>query len=353
MGQNDGVAPKKRSYMNRVASRLLRIKGSVRRRVRRLVLPEEPPWGPEYRGYSDQDLAVFQSLPPQSRKGEAGFLIDFLGVRTRLTSLKPYRPYDGKVLGIPVAFKDLFHADTVEWIGLLKSVLSARERYVALELGAGWGPWIVGGATAARRMGIRELKLYGVEGDPGHFQFMNQHLIDNGLDPAEHCLFNAAVGVTAGRVRWPKVDDPADDWGSRPLGDIEQRDQPSDEKNGPDYLGRHFDSFIEVEVLTFAGLLEREPIWDFVHSDVQGSEYALCRSSIEIMNQRVRWLVVGTHSRKIEGDLIELMFSHNWVLENEKPCQFRFNPSSHTLTAMTHYDGTQVWRNPRLTSAPE
>ena len=100
-------------------------------------------------------------------------------------------------------------------------------------------------------------------------------------------------------------------------------------------------------MLSFDSVLEREPLWDLVHIDVQGTESELCSDSVEILNQRVRWLVIGLHSRKIDGDLIDLFFRHGWILENEKPTRFDYNPSVASLEAMTNKDGTQVWRNPR------
>jgi hypothetical protein len=33
-----------------------------------------------------------------------------------------------------------FHAEGAEWIGLLKTVITATDRYVAIEWGAGWAP---------------------------------------------------------------------------------------------------------------------------------------------------------------------------------------------------------------------
>lgn len=363
MASNAGVQLGSRSNLGRIA-RILgrlkreggrivrspqRLKKTLRRRVRGMLLPEEAPWGPEYRGYTDEDLAVFQAIPVRRHRPEPGFVVDFLGARTRLSSLKPFRYLDGKVLGLPVTFADRFHAETVEWVGLMKSVLSARDHYVALELGAGWGPWLVGGAAAARSRGIAKIKLYGVEGDPTHFESMRQHFRDNGLDPGGPCLLQAAVGVAAGRARWPKVEHPEDDWGSRPLGAVDQAAEQSQGGSERDYLGRQFDAHLIVEVVPIAGLLEREPVWDLVHIDVQGGELDLCRAAADLLNQRVRWLVIGTHSRKIDGDLLELLFQNGWVLENEKPSQLKFNPSAPTLEAMHWHDGTQVWRNPRLT----
>jgi len=312
--------------------------------------PTAPAVVPEvqvYRGYSAEDRAVFDAFPPAGGEAQPGFLVDFLGVRTRV-SYGPFGHVNGKVLGHPVPHSDWFHAETIEYVGLLKSVLSAEGRFVALELGAGWGPWLVGGAAAARRRGIATLRLYGVEADPTHFAYLQSHFRDNGLDPEAHVLRQAAVGVKAGRVSWPKVADPSADWGMRPLGALGEGEDLPEGTTGPDYQGRVFDSAIEVEVVALDGILECEDVWDLVHIDVQGSEAELCGAAAELLDRRVRWVVIGTHSRKIEGDLFDLFYRHGWVLENEKPVRFTYSASAASLEAMTYKDGTQVWRNPRF-----
>jgi len=301
-----------------------------------------------YRGYSDQDLSVFDEFPPVPGDPQTGFIIDFLGVRTRVTHATPFSGLGGRVFGTPVPEGDWFHAETIEYVGLLKSVLTARKRYVVLELGAGWGPWLISGATAAKRRGIKNIRLHGVEGDPEHFASMQTHFRDNGFDPAVYRLDNAVIGVKAGRARWPKPADPSADFGVRPLACSGEDGNFATNPKDPDYRGAVFDEYIDVEMLSFQSVLEREQLWDLVHIDVQGTETELCSASAEILNQRVRWLVIGMHSRKIDGDLIDLFFRHGWVLENEKPTRFDYNPSVASLEAMTVQDGTQVWRNPRL-----
>jgi FkbM family methyltransferase len=301
-----------------------------------------------YRGYSDEDMSVFDAFPPVPGDPQSGFIVDFLGVRTRVAYATPFTEFDGRVFGTPAPVDDWFHAETIEYVGLLKSVLTATERYVALELGAGWGPWLISGATAARRRGITDIRLHGVEGDPEHFSFMQTHFRDNGFDPAAHSLDNAVIGVRPGRARWPKLAVPSADWGGRPLACSDEDGKFAGNAKASDYRGLHFDEYIDVEVLPFDSVLERETLWDLVHIDVQGGETELCSASAEMLSQRVRWLVIGLHSRKLDGDLIELFFRHGWILENEKPTRFHYNPSMASLEAMTYADGTQVWRNPRL-----
>jgi FkbM family methyltransferase len=287
-----------------------------------------------YPGYSQADLAVFQSFPPVRVRPQAGFFVDFLGVRTR-AAYANFQAFDGKVMGHPVPYSDRLHAETIEWIGLLKAVLDARGRFAAMELGAGWGPWLVGGAVAARHRGVQDVRLCGVEGDPAHFQFLVEHFRDNSLDPDAHELINASVGVEAGTVRWPIIEDPNSSWGLRPL----ERE---------DGCGSEVRSYVDLEQFAFSDLLAREELWDLVHIDVQGGEFALVAAAADILDRRVRRMVIGTHSRKIEGDLIDFLYRRGWLLENEKPAQFTFNRATATLEAMTSIDGTQVWKNPRL-----
>jgi hypothetical protein len=137
---------------------------------------------------------------------------------------------------------------TVEWVGLMESVLPARNQYPAPEPGTDRGSWLVGGAAAARSRGIPMIKRYGIEGDPTYFEFMKQHFRDHGLDPAGDCLLQAAVEVAAGRARWPKVEHPEDDWGSRPLGALDQAAEQLQGGNGRDDSGRPFDAHLIVEV---------------------------------------------------------------------------------------------------------
>ena len=294
-----------------------------------------------YPGYVESDLAIFEEFRNPNARAQPGFIVDFLGGRVRVTSIwSSVRHLDGTLLSIPVPAD--YHAEAIEWLGLLKSVKSANGQYVAMELGAGFGPWVVAGGVAARNKGIVDIRLYAVEADPQHFQSLQQNFIDNDFDPGLGRLVKAAVGVEEGVARWPVVADAAEDWGSRPItaGD-------NDGKSATDYIGRVFDRTVEVKIVPIIDLVRREPHWDLIHIDVQGHEVNIVRAALKELNSRVHRMVIGTHSRKIDGDLIELLGGADWVLEHEKPAKFSFRPGAVSLEAMTTLDGTQVWMNPR------
>ena len=299
--------------------------------------------GETYAGYADSDLWVFDDYSGARPQPTPGFVTDFLGTRTRTSSLwDSVRTFDGQVMGRPVPH-DLFEA--VEWVGLLKAVASAGNGgFAAMELGAGWGPWLVAGAQAARLRGLLDVRLLGVEADPGRYALMRQHFLDNGLDPEAHSLICAAVGVEEGRARWPRIADPANAGGARPVREADGALDQGDEA----YMQGAMEDFIDVDIVPFADLLSREPVWDLVHIDVQGWEAKLCAGCVEPLNARARWLVIGTHSRLIDGEVIEVLHGAGWVLENEKPTRFQFDAAKSSLELMTEVDGVQVWRNPRL-----
>ena len=193
--------------------------------------------------------------------------------------------------------------------------------------------WLASELVAALRRNHRLASI----GMPGCFASERAHIADNGFDPEAQTLVHGAVGPEPGAAKFPRLPDPANDFGSRPI-----------EAAEGDYAGREFAETIEVEVLGIADLLQREPLWDLVHIDVQGGETALCERAIDLLAERARWVIIGTHSRKIDGDLVDMFTRHGWKLEHEKPSRFIFRPAMPTLDAMTTHDGTQVWRNPRI-----
>jgi FkbM family methyltransferase len=275
------------------------------------------------------DAEVLRHFPPWTGEGEPGFWRDFLGVRTRCEYLPDaYGVLSGAVEGPPGTEKAGLH-EVAEWIGSLRSVLEARSRgsLVVVELGAGWGPWLVGAAKAAERIGIHDVRLAGVEGGEGHFAFMQQHFRDNGLDPGAHRLILGVVGAHDGIAKFPKSADPRNDYGSE-----------------ADYqaAGSASQAYEEVPCISLTSLLKELPPVDLIHCDVQGAEHEVLTAAQSTLQARVRRLVIGTHSRRIEADLLSFFAAMGWKLEDENPCGLVQSGGGLHLVR----DGYQIWANP-------
>jgi FkbM family methyltransferase len=299
-----------------------------------------------FHGYAEEDLQLFSQFDTSRVIATPGFLTDWIGSRVRLSSLWRSAASEGadrSVLPLPIPCD--YHAATIEWIGMLKAVLASVRSFSAIELGAGHGPWLAASSAAARALGIDELHLRGVEADPGRFALLQQNMDDNQLSTADTILYNAAIGAKGGRARWPRLDDPIEESGARFVRDGNEEDRT--------YLSPYLSSagkskeFIDVEIIPLSPLLRSRIIWDLVHIDVQGTELELCEGCIEDLNAHVRYLIIGTHSRWLEGDLMKLFLTRGWRLEHEMPAKLLCKPYFE-LNFDASSDGTQVWRNPRL-----
>ncbi len=243
-----------------------------------------------------------------------------------------YAVLSGTVEGHPGTERAAVH-EVAEWMGTLRSVLEARaeNRLVVIELGAGWGPWLVGATKAAERVGIDDIRLVGVEGATTHVAFMGQHFRDNGLSPDAHRIIHGVVGAHDGKARFPKLSDPSGEWGAVAM--YEGTPQNNDDE--------------EVECIALSTLLQDLPPVNLIHCDVQGSEVEVLTSAHATLTQRVRRVVVGTHARRIEADLLDFFAGAGWQLEEEGVCSL-VQSDAGPLNLVR--DGYQVWSNPQFSS---
>jgi len=286
-------------------------------------------------GYQPGDVPLLSKLADANAKSEVGFITDRYGIRTRTANLWPeMKPHDGAITGLPIPGS--FHWETIEWLALFKSVLSAGDKYRLMELGAGWGPATVGSAVLARLRGIVDIYVVAVEADPHHIRFLRQHLEDNRLAPDQFQIYEAAVGVENGIAEWPDAPGTSVEYGNRPI------------TSDGDYLGRTIGRTRKVPVVAINDLLNTQPEWDLLHIDIQGGEVEVLRAALDLCDERVARVCIGTHSRKIDGDLFEMFARRGWIMEHEKPTKMTFVRGAKSLEAMNVVDGTQVWRNPLL-----
>jgi FkbM family methyltransferase len=287
-----------------------------------------------YRGYTQDDVNILKRHAVEC-ESRPGFITDFLGTRTDITFNSHLTNLGGLVEGEPVPAN--FHAEAVEWIGTLRAVEEAGSEFSVAEIGAGWGPWLVASGSAARRMG-KSVYLTGVEADPGHFESMHAHLKNNGLDDVEGAFFLGAIGPVDGFAFFPRIDS-ALDWGAAAVFQVDGQ-PPS-----TDYRGHEL-TYDKVPAYSLPTVLLGRERFDLLHVDIQGAERDLIPAALAVLKKKVRWIVIGTHSRAIEGELIELL-SGDWCLYYEKPC--RFTPTPGRIgPRQTTVDGAQVWRNSRI-----
>ena len=274
-------------------------------------------------------------------RGLPDFATNFIGQKTRCEYWNELKPLAGR--SFPLGLAGTPGGDIVEWIALTKTVERAEKRFVMAELGAAWGPWIAAGALLARRREIEEIRLVAVEADDERYGRIAEHLEDNGLSDLPLRALHGIAAPKSGWAQFPVLDDSAHDMGPSAIF-TEERPQ---EGRQMDRRGIEY-PYVLKRAFSLEEIFADEPRFDAVHFDVQGAELEILESGIDLVDQRCAHLIIGTHSREIEGGIARLMMDRGWLLENERPCTLlhgKFGPASDR-------DGTQLWKNPKLVQQP-
>jgi FkbM family methyltransferase len=282
------------------------------------------------------DFSIINAFAPfPERPPIADAFQDILGSVTRVEYLgNLWSGLAGYVYrGVPRMGEQGLHG-TAEWIGTFRSVLEAGDSFEAMELGAGWAPWLIVCKRAAERRGLSRVKLTGVEGSEDHYGFMLDNFRTNGVATEEHSLHHAVAGAYDGVASFPKLKLAHDDYGANAV--FSDAERPAAEYRG---------DLEEIRSISLATLLADKERVDLIHIDIQGHEEDVLRAGIEHLNAKVRRMVIGTHSRAIEGHLFDLLHENGWKCEFELPCSLSLGEDGRLYLTV---DGEQVWRNDRL-----
>ena len=278
--------------------------------------------------FDPQEAMRRHALPDPAPR--PGFLVNFLGV-----AIDPkFFPtiLDGKagqVEGIPIPAN--WHADIAEWGAALRAVDLARGAFTVVELGCGWGCWLNNTGVAARRAGL-DVRLVGVEGDEGHIGFAREATAANGFLPSQVELHRGVAAATAGVALFPKQEKAGAAWGLEPVFGATEAQRRDAVRSG---------DHDEVPMVALADLAAPHARIDLLHVDIQGGEADLVAGTLDTLRAKVAYLLVGTHSRRIEDRLRDTLLPAGWLLEIERPAIL--GPGDALLV-----DGVQGWRNPAL-----
>ena len=217
-----------------------------------------------------------------------------------------------------------FDEEYFEWLDLLETVAAARERYVFVELGAGFGRWTVRAALAAKRRGL-EFHGIAVEAEPTHFAYLQQHLRDHAIGTVE-CR---CAAITTSNEPVPFYVGRAESWYGQA---IAAAFVPAD-------------GMMLVEPLALSAVLRSFSVIDLLDLDIQGVEATVLEPELDLLRARVRRLHIATHSAAIEAALRKMFGSRGWIAYRDYALQHT-NDTPYGRIAFG--DGVQTWINPHL-----
>jgi len=235
----------------------------------------------------------------------------------------------------PAPMPNNWHADLAEWGGALRAVDLSGQKFTMIELGCGWGCWMNNMGVAAKRTG-RAVHVIGIEGDKGHLKFAEQALARNGFDRSEWTLVSGIAAGQAGTALFPIQDHAGASWGLEPVFGASEEQTREAVDSG---------KFEALPMVPLSEVARDHDRIDLLHIDIQGGEVNVIRDCLEVMNEKVAYVLVGTHSRQIEGRLFEIMLAGGWQLDMERAAFITVTGPEPVVVV----DGVQGWVNPRFT----
>jgi FkbM family methyltransferase len=292
-------------------------------------------------GYEVDDLLRLVRYRRRGTELTPGAYTDYFGIKTRISYFTNEPSTLDQVHARFPFPDDGIHAESIEYLGTCKALEASSADITVVELGAGYGPWLVFSAHVARHLGKKKIRLIGVEAESARHALMRTHFEDNGIplpgsadETISTQIIHGAISDQRGALTFGSAH--IHDWG----GALQQ-------KGKGDYRGIkvHQES---VPALLISDVLEPLPIIDVLHIDIQGWEARALRASLDEVCNRVRYMIIGTHSREIEGELMGMLRQRGWRLMHEKPCQFHCQAALDEPAGATYVDGAQVWANTAL-----
>jgi len=301
-----------------------------------------------FRGFLPGDIELVSSFAPGTVEPDSRALTDFFGMRVHPENEPSVAGRIGEVIVKPPFPSDSWLAEAVEYVGLAMALKHAQGGFAAVELGAGFAPWIGLAAIIARRLGLAPISVTGVEGDADRAATMRSHLIYNRLLPPDAEMSGTHDGL-AWDLRHAVIWDEDGEALFPTTGVTDSGGQAIDaERDGAlDYRG-NATTHVRVPAITLETLLRDKPVIDFMHVDIQGAEFNVLNRSMATINERVKFMMVATHSRLLEGAVQSILFDNGWFLEREEVAHIVPRPNPPSIEALTWRDGGQVWRNLRF-----
>lgn len=266
---------------------------------------------------------------------------NFLGVRAKVA----YHPMAAQLGGTSIEVlpfnNDGVFGNAYEYYAFLRAIDASSgekdRRFTAVEVGAGVGSWLPQIGVVCVREGFSDVHLIAVEADAQKSACIKEHLEINGLlgNRVTYELINGAAWETDTTLWWPKIG--FGDYGGA----------ATESNDATDYRGLCVEHS-SIPAYSLASIIGARRLVNYVHMDIQGAERQVCRSATHVLNRSVKHLFIATHSRSIEGELLEFFFGLRWDLRHFSPCAFRYDMSIPSLAGMTISDGEMYWENPHI-----
>ena len=315
---------------------------------------------------------VFNGIEPWSGRIPDGFIVDFMGTLTRKDFLAwGHHPafVDGAeiTLSLPRLKEGQngeFWFEAADWV---MAAREARDRFVMITLGALYGYQAVGSYRTLQRLNPMPAFLVAVAPIPANVEWTRQHFRDNGINPDDHWLIQAAISGNSEPAFFPVGAPGAGAQNCIAANEHAARVGYFEEITAKGNVAEAFRSLIlhnstgltkdvvpgtpftaEIKLVSCVTLPEvLAPLdhVDFLEVDIQQSEIAVFPPHMNLLKRKVRRVHLGTHGDDVHATL------HNMFAQNGWEIVFSFKPDADHETPLGRFktnDGILTVLNPNL-----
>jgi FkbM family methyltransferase len=291
---------------------------------------------------------IFSKFDFKKQNQTKGFYTDGLGIKTDISFFDLSKWHNKKmhVTDIPLTNDHYF-----EWISVLTAVYESKSKFTMIELGAGYAPWLIVAAFALKQLNKPQPLLIAVEAEPGRFKWIKKHFKDNNISITDNFFINAAVvPEDFDKSAWFLVGDPAKTYGAALVSDSDfgfRNHRHGVIKKIAKICSRllNHQRPENVKKVKVSEILAAHQLVDLIDMDIQGIESNIISSSIHLLNEKVRYIHIGTHSIEIELNLRDVFLKNGWI----NVFDFQLGKIHQTpYGAISFADGVQAWFNPRI-----
>jgi hypothetical protein len=318
---------------------------------------------------------VFDVIQPWGGEVPPGYRVDFLGTMTDLRfealwGIDPasapgdYRETATPFIGDSADGNAEFWFESADWV---LAATEAQGSFVMVTLGASFGYQAVGSYRALQLVNAMPCKLVAVDPVPENIEMTKRHFLDNGLDPDDHWLIQAAISDRNEPVFFPIGAPGTGVQNCVGTNAMEAREayvrQLIDQGRAEESLrsillnnstgltadlvpGRNFLADIKlVSAVTLNDILGPFDRVDYLEADIQQSEIIVFPPFIDLLKRKVRRIHLGTHGNEVHRSL------HNLFVEGGWDVVFSYEPDSTHESALGTFktnDGVLTVRNPYI-----
>ena len=266
------------------------------------------------------------------------FIVDFFGMRISIRYAKYLAQRAGTNIERPPFPDDSIRASFIEYLAVVESIRDCGSIYQMAEIGASYAPFSALCAKLALRKGVSKAILRPVEAAFRGVESIQGNFSDNNLlnEQVDLRVIQAAVVGSYKDVYFPDVECTVDNGAAA-------QDQSTD----LDIRGATL-PMIKIKGIPLSFVIDSFPYntpIDLLHIDIQGSELYAVPIDITYLNDMVKRVMLATHSRPIDGIMMETFHRAGWKLIAEEPCEFTYRRDLNEIEGMTIKDGAQYWVN--------